>query len=596
MDLRHVDKDSVEQEMVQLIANSAHRVPLPVFILALCLAVSALEHVPLWLVGAWFALAVGVIATRYFVFRSLPDRRDLTANQQFNRVVMLNLLGGVTYSVTVLAFPVFSDVERAFATIVLTGLATCAVVTTPCKVVGAVAYIGPIMLGMAGAWAAAPRANAGPLVEVILPVLVLLYALILVGLAKEVSRSVVASWTIRLKERELNEQLTSALQVAESASNAKTRFLAAASHDLRQPLHTISTIGSALSLRPLDDRTREMVKFLNNVTDSFAGQLDSLLDISKLDAGIVQADLQPVDLTTLVRQHCTQLGPELEAKHLSLKVDCPDRLFARTDSALFLRVLGNLTHNAIKFTKQGGVTIEVRRLKENIQVSVKDTGSGIPTELQEQVFQEFFQVGNPERDRSKGLGLGLSIVKRLVNLMGIRLHMESKPAEGTRFDLLLPAHFGEVISANTVDAPAAPPENLTVMVVDDESAVRSGLRMLIEELKCRCLEASSTDEAVALAHRTRPDLMLVDFRLKGEDSGLRTIEAVKAIYPDVYAVLVSGDTAPARLREADRAGVRLLHKPLSLESLMRLMAGVTPRLTHTLSPQSEGSEQLVDTV
>lgn len=566
------DDDSVEQEMVQLIANSAHRVPAPVFILAACLAVIGAGRLPLWVVGSWFALAVGVIALRLYVFRSLPNRTDLTSAQRFDRVIYLNILGGVTYSLTLIGFPEYSDAERAFATMVLIGLCTCAVTTTSCKPVGAYAYTGPIMAGMALAWALTERPEGATFMEKVIPVLVILYAIILVGLAKEVNRAIVESWTIRLRERDLNNQLQAALRTAENASNAKTRFLAAASHDLRQPLHTISTLGAALSLRPADERSRQIIDFLNTVTTAFAEQLDGLLDISKLDAGVVEANRKPVKLSTLLQQHMAEISEHMAAKRLQPMLQCDTDDAADTDPMLFLRVLRNLTQNAIKFTDQGSIGLSLRRVGPHLEVVVSDTGRGIPPDQQDKVFQEFYQVGNPERDRSQGLGLGLSIVHRLVAMLDIQMTMRSVPGHGTQFTLLLPVATGVVLPEPVPEPPPAQPVNMTVLVVDDEKAVRTGLRILLEELECNCIEASGTRQAAQVVKHTRPDLVLADFRLRGTDSGIDTIAAVRTRWPDVYAVLVSGDTAPDRLQEAQRAGIRLIHKPLALDTLRHLLA------------------------
>jgi len=327
-------------------------------------------------------------------------------------------------------------------------------------------------------------------------------------------------------------------------------------------------LGAALSLRVIDDRSQQIVTLLNEVTQSFSDQLDGLLDISKLDAGVVLAEQKPVRIAALLAQHMAEIASLLEAKQLMPILVCQTDDHAETDPLLFLRVLRNLTHNAIKFTDSGSITLEVRRDKECIEVMVSDTGRGIPNDQQDKVFQEFYQVGNPERDRSQGLGLGLSIVRRLVDLLGIEMQMHSIAAHGTRFVLRLPvAHLSAPYAEHPSSERREQVFSLCVLIVDDEKNVRTSLLILLEELGCTCIEASGSEQAIQKVKHLRPDLVLADFRLRGSDSGIRAIAAIHERWPGVPAVLVSGDTAPGRIQEARHAGIRLLHKPLPIEIL-----------------------------
>ena len=182
------------------------------------------------------------------------------------------------------------------------------------------------------------------------------------------------------------------------------------------------------------------------------------------------------------------------------------------------------------------------------------------------MFEEFYQVGNPERDRARGLGLGLSIVRRLSKLLEVDLEMRSEPGQGTRFELRLPLSYTQ---PQPVAADASSPLalNVKVLVLDDERSVRHGVRLLLEELGCDCSEAGTTDEALASVARSRPDIVLADMRLRGGDSGIAAVRAIRAAAGPIPALLVSGDTAPDRLQEASRAGIRLLHKPVSMAVL-----------------------------
>ncbi|MFM9880747.1 MAG: ATP-binding protein [Burkholderiaceae bacterium] len=570
------DTDSVEQEILRLIASQSRQSPVPVFIAVALLALIAASRIPVWMAAVWFVLAVVMLIVRFRALRSLPLRTDLPASQRLQRVVTLNLANGMVHALCLFSFPSLSEPERAFFSVLLLGLCSGSVGTSAGYRPALLAYIAPVMGLLTVLWALSPGVAQPSLVERVIALLMVFYSAILLGLARELHRAIVQAWEIRFREHELNEKLRVALEVAESASRAKTRFLAAASHDLRQPLHTITMLGAALSMRGGDERSQQMVALLNEVTGAFSTQLDGLLDISKLDAGVVQTERKPVCISAVLTRHMAEIASLLEAKNIEPVLLCETDDYADTDEQLFLRVLRNLTQNAIKFTDHGSIALEVRRRRadgadasaDSIEVVVADTGRGIPLDQQDKVFQEFYQIGNPERDRSQGLGLGLSIVRRMLDLLDIDMLMLSRPGQGTRFVLNLP------LAALQTGAPSTPAEtpqarvfDLTVLVIDDEKSVRTGMRILLEELGCRCLEASGTASAAAQVKHLRPDLVLADFRLRGIDSGTEAIAAVHARWPGVPAVLVSGDTAPSRLQEAQRLGMRLLHKPLALQTL-----------------------------
>ena len=328
-----------------------------------------------------------------------------------------------------------------------------------------------------------------------------------------------------------------------------------------------------MSLRQIEGRDREVVNLLSQVTVALSEQLDQLLDISKLDAGVVTPAYKMVDLGEMLRMHHAETRAIIEEKGLQAVLDVPHTARCRTDPALVLRVLRNLTENAVKFTARGSVTLRLRLVDGAALVSVEDTGQGIPPGEHEMVFEEFYQVGNPERDRSKGLGLGLSIVRRLCRLLGIDVDLHSEVGRGTRVTLSLP------LNAQGATAPPAPEAAVslnfagrTVLVVDDERSVRIGMCVLLEELGFRCLAVSSGDEALRQVAETRPDVVLADLRLRSGESGIDVIRRITHAVGPLPALLISGDTAPDRLLEAQRAGIKLLHKPVGLAALQAELA------------------------
>ncbi len=517
---------------------------------------------------AWF-LAVGasqLLRVRVESQAGDPQTADL-ATRLRRRTGIAALCGGVQ-ALGLAAFARLDVTEQSFFTLVLLGLATGAVANSAGNLKTVIAYGAPMLAPLVALWGLRPGAVAPVWLGPAMALLISLYAAVLLGFAQSAWKTFQESCLISFRGAELNERLQAALAAADSANRAKTRFLAAASHDLRQPLHTVVLLSSALSLRPLDERSQEIVQLLNEVTATLSTQLDDLLDISKLDAGVVETSLRTVTVHQLLAQHFAEVEAVIRDKGLQPLLHMGTQAHVVTDPHLLSRILRNLTHNAVKFTAAGSVTLSAHEDQGDVVITVADTGRGIAPEHHDEVFLEFYQTANPERDRSKGLGLGLSIVRRLCDLLGIQVTMQSTPGQGTRFALRLPrAQPSAAVGSPPERRPPAQAYDLLVFVVDDEASVRTGMRMLLEEWGCVCEEASGTPQLRELASARRPDLVLADFRLRGTDSGLSAIAAVRELHGQVPALLVSGDTAPDRLQEARRAGMRLLHKPLAIQLL-----------------------------
>lgn len=560
--------DLVGEEFLRLGAHQNVRVLVGVLLASGFMAAIAAFRVGVLLPACWLVLVVAVQWLRVRVQVAIANPATGSLALRLRRRVAIAVLCGGVEALVLVAFPALDVAERAIITVVLLGMATGAVANSA-GYLGVVAGFGaPMLLPLVLLWAA-PDAHLQPAWAGLgLGALILFHSAILHGFAQVTWRTFENSCRIRFKEQDLNERLREALAAAQAANQAKTRFLAAASHDLRQPLHTVVLLTSALGLRPLDDRSQEIVSLLNEVTEMLSAQLDDLLDISKLDAGVVEANLETVAAADLLAQHFQELQATLAAKGLEGRLERETTAHVCVDPQLFARVLRNLTHNAVKFTDAGSVTLSVRDEGPDVVVAVADTGCGIAPEHRREVFEEFFQASNPERDRSKGLGLGLSIVERLCRLQGIRLKLESEVGHGTVFELRLPrATPPRPAAAGGGKASEPDRYGLHVLVVDDEMSVRAGMRLLLEELGCSCQEASGTAQACEAAVARRPDLVLADFRLRGDDSGLETLAALEVLLGSVTGVLVTGDVAPERLREARASGRKLLHKPVTLQQL-----------------------------
>jgi signal transduction histidine kinase len=379
---------------------------------------------------------------------------------------------------------------------------------------------------------------------------------------------------LAIDNERLADSLRRARDAAEAASLSKTRFFAAASHDLRQPLHALSINATTLELlatRQGDPLIKELSHSINRALGQSNGLLDSLLEISKLDAHAVKAQLQGVDLSRMLTSVHDEFAALAAYKGLTLRLALPPQpLVASTDPQLLRRILTNLVGNALKFTSQGSVTLRAGPAPAarggRVMVAVVDTGPGIAESEQERVFEEFYQIENAARDRNQGLGLGLSIVQRTASLLGAGLRLDSPAGQGTTVELDLPAHtVGPPSSHQVAAAPAVEVgmlRGLKVMLVDDEAEIRHSLQGLLLQLGCDVRCAAGQVQAVAhLDEGFVPEVLLVDHRLRGE-RGTEVIASLRARLGPVAAVLVTGDTEPALIQAAREAGHQVVHKPV----------------------------------
>lgn len=570
---RSAAQASVDLELLRLIGKQGRRVPYPVGLAALALALMSTSVVPHALAFGWLAAVYTVLGLRWWLLGRLPDMHDRPLQQRLHWATALSLLNGTVFAVSLAVAPMLTDFQRMVQTIVLLGLCAGAVATTAGHRVVFQVFLWPVTLTCALTWGLGHGDGGERWLDWALAALITFYGLILTSLAKDTYRVFAESVQIRLQQVKSNQQLRQALSQAESAMAAKTRFLASASHDLRQPMHTLSLFGAALARRPLDSEGNVIVTQMNAALQSLSSQMDALLDISKLDAQVVPVNNQVFALQPWLTRLEREFQPAAQRKHLVLRLDCPAHACVDSDPVLLERVVRNLIDNAIKYTVKGEVSVEVSSgPDEGIwRLSVRDTGIGIPDHEQARVFDEFYQVGNPERDRAKGLGLGLSIVSRLVDLLDLHLAVRSAPGHGSSFMLnVAAADLAEIQpDADTRHGPSLPP--IRVLVIDDEEPVRVAMQSLLGAHGCQVLAAGSTREALLKSMGQQPDLLLTDFRLRGGEDGISAVRSLRSAFPNLPALLVSGDTAPERLREAHEAGLTLLHKPVTEEQLINAM-------------------------
>jgi len=382
------------------------------------------------------------------------------------------------------------------------------------------------------------------------------------------------------------EDATTALRTqkeqAEKANFDKTRFLAAASHDLRQPMHALGLFMGELQNRLETPEQRKIVEKVEESVTAMSGLLDSLLDISKLDAGVIVPQVQDIEISTLLRRLSEAYMPSAKARSIRLRIHtCSWRV--RSDPILLERILMNLLGNAIRYTQEHGcVLLACRKRGDRLRFEVRDNGPGIPLAEQENIFREFVQLENTARDRSKGLGLGLPIVQRSAKLLNHPLYLCSSPGRGSVFALDVPRvpDLKDLLAQGSATSPNPPVDGegsftgRHVLVVDDDELVRNGTAGLVEAWGCRVAMAASLAEAEHQFEQSPFELVICDFRLPDGNG----VELAEHIYLQSKLkpafILVSGDTSPEVLKLVADKGMHLLHKPVRPAKLRSMMAFV----------------------
>lgn len=383
----------------------------------------------------------------------------------------------------------------------------------------------------------------------------------------------------------VQERLRSAKEEAERAVLAKSRFLAAASHDLRQPLQSLMFFAAAAAEQLRGHSAYGTLEAMQQALNAMKRLLDGLLDISRLDAGAVTPHPGDVALGPLLDRLRVEYGPQAERRGIKLRI-LTSGAIVHSDAALLERVLRNLLENALRYTSRGTILMGCRRRGGGtVRVQVCDTGIGIPPERQDEIFEEFTQLGNAERDREQGLGLGLAIVRRLCRLLGHRLGLTSQPGRGSVFFIDLqrvippaqPAASPPHEPAPETPAPGMPAEEppsnqRLILVIDDEVIILMGLRVMLEGWGYEVLTATGGEEAIRLLSKRgrSPDAVIADYRLRHGHTGPEALRAIHAHCGHAMpSIVLTGDTAPERIQEAHASGFSIIHKPVSAMDLRR---------------------------
>lgn len=571
-------------ELVRLHMRVLLRLPYLMLAFVFCMGLFLYGKVTPASFAVWALLSIGWDSGRaLYARRTLPqvDHRD--PSRLHWQLVLLALVAGAVQSLMgVLFLPQLDILDQA-----LVGIVTFALPATGV----AVALSSWRIIGAYSAAIAVPGAiNWGLLhPEHLLPgvLLGLVYCAVLIGVAMSGERLLQRSVVIRRQRDRMvldlerkNAEVRAATAEAERASQARARVLASASHDLRQPLHALSIYSAILASRPDANTLHEVGRNIEQIVRSFGSLLNGMLDLSRLSAGYYVPENRLLALDRIVAEVCAEFGTAAAGKGLRLSCQlAPGRV--RGDAAAVSRIVRNLIDNAIKYTDAGEVKVELRAVDGRAVLSVSDSGKGIAPEEHGRIFEEFYQVNNPGRDRSLGVGLGLAIVQRLCELTGATIALDSAPGLGSRFDV----RFGELVDEPAGEAGdgnlAAPPlagAGQRIFVIDDEADILASTGALLRLWGFQVCAADTAEAAQRLFEQHGPpDLLIADLRLTGAEHGTALALRLQGMHGVFPVLIMTGETSSEALRLANASGYPLLQKPVAQEVLRdaigRLLGG-----------------------
>jgi two-component system, sensor histidine kinase len=567
-----------------------------------------------WVVG-WCSVSYTILSARLIFYIWLkPQTRALRGEAQqrgYRRLrytlVAGSLLASVVWSSAALLFLQHPDSEEfVFISLVIAGMISGSLPVLAAYLPGYLAFVVPTTATLIyqyfnlGLWSSGVLAS--------------MYTLGLILFSNKLRKTITNTITIDFKNTELLDAVTLAKNHAERANRAKSEFLAAASHDLRQPLHAMGLLLSVLNDRSVrnDDSNRPLLDQLLHAHDALTMMFNSLLEISRLESGAVDVEIVDVSLASILNTLIAEFKPRIEAKNLLLIEQWHD-CSVRTDPMLLNRILRNLLDNALKFTARGHIKITAQTQGERIELTIEDSGIGIPQAEQERIFEEYYQLNNKGRDRNAGIGLGLAVVQKMAQLLRHEVNVSSAPGQGTIFSVWLAAgaaHTGAIASdsfaledimpasGHTVHGDTA--RDYIVLVIDDDLAVLAAMRSMLEHSNCRVLTAISASAALALLQgngfqdnglqdigfqdngfekKNTPDILISDYRLKDGATGFEAIDALRAhLGAAIPAIVISGDTDPELLQRARARQLFLLSKPVKPAHLKNVMRQLLDQL------------------
>lgn len=519
----------------------------------------------------WLAILIVSCLTNYLYAVSTKECPDKKALFALNMFTFLGFIAGIIWSVPALWLAsgapeiIAPGYGSFFIIIAIMGMATSAMGSTSAYLPMYYISVTPFTVALIFACFVSDIPGLA-LFEI--GMTLLLFVLAIFGFTYNINLSLIKEIDLRHQNLLLAKSYLKEKENAEEANRQKSQFLAAASHDLRQPLQSLCLYSSILendlkenSCSPLLDKMNTSIEALNSL-------FTALLDVSRLDAGDVQTKICSVELYSMLARGIEGFKEQARLKGVNISL-LKSSLYVETDEVLLQRCISNLLSNALNHANSTKILVAAKRRGTEVEVFIVDNGCGIPHSEHTNIFREFYQLNNPERNRQKGLGLGLSIVKRTLNLLEHNIEIKSTTGKGSCFSITL----RRVLPPTQVaEADKNKPWNLnkiTVLVIDDEQDVRIGLSLLLQRWNARVISASGIEELDMLMDSgERPDMIISDYRLPKQLTGSDLIQRIREqLNKNIPALLLTGDTAPERINQARSSGVLLLHKPVPAAKL-----------------------------
>ncbi len=569
----------VDLERRLLFLEGARRSPIPAIVMVTFLAYQLSASVGERNATLWAGLVGFIFLLRLLGACWVLKQPGDYANSRTVSVLMIGsglALGGLAMFAILAWFPGLNIADRSLITMLYVGWLAGGMAAQGCYPQWTPYWTAPIVLGCVLAWAWQGDSYSWGIAVL----LVIVFALMTGGLLSS-ARSIKESILAKLENRELAKELLDQKSLVENAALAKTSFLIAASHDLRQPAMSLGLLISAIQAAPDLTSAKKIAEGAERALGAMERILQALLEFSRLDTGQVRVNRSSFNLRdmlqSLVDETRSSVQPDvairLEADHFSIV----------SDPALLEQIVRNFLSNAARFTETGSITLRASIAGQQLIIAVRDTGVGIAQESHEIIFKEYFQIGTTSGSRSKGLGLGLSIVDKAARLLAAQVSVESCLAQGSTFTLVVPV---EIQALTLSEAPPYRSPDLlakfrlsktTVLIVDDDPLVRESFQMALETFGAKVLVCANPDITFQLLKdaRGRVDVAFVDYQISGAYHGIDLIEALRAQWPGIRSVLITGDARKEVSQRAKDAAIQVMYKPLRVQKLIEVLESKT---------------------
>jgi two-component system, sensor histidine kinase len=560
-------------ELVKLHANMLKRMPIVQAFLILCFWLLIASSISGKQFLAWAALSFSVECLRaYYGARALKITSVSLASAEHRRFTLLAALAGAAIGVSAVIFlPVISVEQRAGVGFLLTGIPAAGVAVSQASryIIGG--YALGILIPASLAWGQVYPDQAYGMFG-----LAVVYSIVLMAVAADNEKMVFRSIAIRherdrvvVELEKSNAEVREAMTQAEQAAQARARVLAAASHDLRQPLQALSVYSAILAANPTPQTLSEVGHDIDQIVRSLGSLLGGLLDLSRLSTDYYVPEKKICSLDKIVGSVCHELQAMAIDKGLKLHRHLTPVSLC-TDSVALGRIARNLIENAIKYTDLGEVSVETGVVDGIAVLKIRDSGKGIAQTEHARIFEEFYQIDNPGRDRSQGVGLGLAIVQRLCELLAAKIELQSEPGKGTTFSIFfsVPLDIEALTIPNEVVAQVPRFNHAKVYLVDDEDDILKSMSKLLSLWGMNVSTAASAPSLDQLfSSQGKPKLLIADLRLGKGEHGAALAKRLRLHYGDFKVLIITGETASEALRDAKDLGYPLLQKPIAPESL-----------------------------